>query len=70
MNGITIIGGGRWARQIIQTLISNNKIKNLYCYTKKSNFYLKDWLKKNKFNDYVKLINNASITVGPIILLN
>tara|TARA_E500000178_G_C16987085_1_gene738840 strand:- start:97 stop:1041 length:945 start_codon:yes stop_codon:yes gene_type:complete len=61
MNGITIIGGGRWARQIIQTLISNNKIKNLYCYTKKSNFYLKDWLKKNKFNDYVKLINKVPL---------
>ena len=62
MNDLIIIGGGRWARQIIQNLIINNKVKNLYCYTKRNNFYLKDWLKRKKFNNYVKLIKKIPLS--------
>ena len=44
MNNLVVIGGGRWARQIMLSLKKNFKLKKIVCITSKKNFFLKKWL--------------------------
>ena len=47
-NQVVIIGGGRWARQIILTLLIKIKFKKVYCLTSKKNFFIRKWAIKKK----------------------
>lgn len=54
---LVIVGGGRWSRQIIKTLVRKIKIKyTITCITNKKNFFLKKWLKKNKLKNKIILV--------------
>ena len=46
INQLVVIGGGRWSRQIIKTLLKKIKVKKILCITSSRNFFLKKWVKK------------------------
>ena len=55
-NQLVVVGGGRWSRQIIKTLIYKIKIKNnIICITNKNNFFLRKWIKNFKLKNKIKL---------------
>ncbi len=58
MNNLVIIGGGRWARQIMLSLNQNLKLKKIFCITNKKNFFLKKWLNKKKLSEIILISNN------------
>jgi hypothetical protein len=47
-NQVVVIGGGRWARQVILTLLLKIKLKKVYCLTNKKNFFIRKWAIKKK----------------------
>jgi hypothetical protein len=56
INQLVIVGGGRWSRQIIKTLVNKIKIKNsIICITNKKNFFLRKWIKKYKLKNKIIL---------------
>ena len=57
MNNLVIIGGGRWARQIMLAIHKDLKFKKILCVTNKKNFFLKNWLIKKKLNKIILISN-------------
>ena len=58
MNNLVVIGGGRWARQIMLSLNKNLKLKKIFCITNKKNLFLKKWLNKKKLSKIISISNN------------
>ena len=57
MNNLVIIGGGRWARQIMLSIHKDLKLNKILCVTKKKNFFLKNWLIEKKLNKIILISN-------------
>jgi hypothetical protein len=56
INQLVVVGGGRWSRQIIKTLVYKIKIKNkIICITNKKNFFLRKWIKNYKLKNKIIL---------------
>jgi len=57
INQLVVVGGGRWSRQIIKTLVNKIKIKNnITCITNKKNFFLRKWLKNCRLKNKIVLV--------------
>jgi hypothetical protein len=54
---VVLIGGGRWSRQIILTLLNKIKIKKVICVTNKNNFNLKNWIENKNYEKKIILVN-------------
>ena len=53
-NQVVVIGGGRWARQIILTLLLKIKLNKVYCLTNNKNFFIRQWATKKKILRNIK----------------
>lgn len=58
---VVVIGGGRWARQIILTLLLKINLKKVYCLTNNKNFFIRKWSEKKKIKKKIKFLKNLSI---------
>lgn len=72
-NQVVVIGGGRWARQVILTLLLKIKLKKVYCLTNKKNFFIRKWAIKKKIIkkiEFLEILNKALSKKSLAIICN
>ena len=57
-NQLVVVGGGRWSRQIILTLLNKIKINTkIICVTNKKNIFFKKWIRNKNYKKKILLSN-------------
>lgn len=72
-NQVVVIGGGRWARQIILTLLLKIKLNKVYCLTNNKNFFIRQWATKKKIIkkiEFLEILNKAPSKKSLAIICN
>jgi len=72
-NQVVVIGGGRWARQIILTLLLKTKLNKVYCLTNNKNFFIRKWAIKRKIKkkvEFLEILNKAPSKKSLAIICN
>lgn len=63
-NQVVVVGGGRWARQIILTLLLKIKLNKVYCLTNKKNFFIRKWAIKKKIIKKIEFLQILNKTLS------